>query len=159
MKMKTAVIYASSHGTAEKVAEKIQNGLGGEGISTINLKTNKNIDLSLYDNVVIGGSIHAGSVQGCVKEFCKKNMVDLLQKKIALYVCAMNEPEYEQELKGAFPEMLFNYAICKKVVGGEFNFDKMNFLERVIVKKVSGISETTEKIDHSAIDEIVAAMK
>lgn len=157
--MKTAVIYASSHGTTEKVAEKIKTGLGENGIVTFNLKTNKNIDLSLYDNIVIGGSIHAGSVQGSVKEFCKKNMVDLLQKRVALYVCAMNEPEFEQELKGAFPEMLYNYAICKKVVGGEFNFDKLNFLERIIVKKVSGISESVEKINNSAIDEIISSLK
>jgi menaquinone-dependent protoporphyrinogen oxidase len=157
--MKTAVIYASSHGTTEKIAGKIKTGLGENATATFNLKTNKNIDLSLYDNIVIGGSIHAGSVQGSVKEFCKKNMVDLLQKRVALYVCAMNEPEFEQELKGAFPEMLYNYAICKKVVGGEFNFEKLNFLERIIVKKVSGISESVEKINNSAIDEIIDSLK
>jgi menaquinone-dependent protoporphyrinogen oxidase len=157
--MKTAVIYATSHGTTEKVAQKIKLGLGENGIVTFNLKTNKTIDLSPYENIVIGGSIHAGSVQGSVRDFCKKNMVDLLQKRVALYVCAMNEPEYEQELKSAFPEILYNYAVCKKVVGGEFNFEKMNFLEKIIVKKVSGISETVEKIDNAAIEEIVTSLK
>ncbi len=157
--MKTAVIYATSHGTTEKVAQKIKSGLGENGIVTFNLKTNKTIDLSPYENIVIGGSIHAGSVQGSVRDFCKKNMVDLLQKRVALYVCAMNEPEYEQELKSAFPEILYNYAVCKKVVGGEFNFEKMNFLEKIIVKKVSGISETVEKIDNAAIEEIVTSLK
>ena len=137
--MRTAIIYATSHGTTAKVAEIIKErlisknserniagnidentieNLQDDKINIFNLKQNINIDLSLFDTVIIGGSIHAGNIQGSVKEYCKKNLVELLQKKVALYICAMNKPEYETELKNAFPELLYNHALAKEVVGG-----------------------------------------
>jgi len=150
--MRTTIIYATSHGTSEKVANLIKEKHKNCETTLFNLKEGKTIDLSLYDNIIIGGSIHAGSIQSSVKEFCKKNLVELLQKRLALYVCAMNEPEFESELKNAFPELLYNHAYVKEVVGGEFLFDKMNFIEKMLVRNISGIKETTSKINHSKID-------
>lgn len=152
--MKTAIIFASSHGTTEKVAQQIQAELGSNTV-LINLKQTKTIDLAPFDTVVIGGSIHAGQMQGRVKSFCKKNLVELLKKRVALYVCGMNEPEFEIQLSNAFPELLRKHAITSKCVGGEFLFEKMNFLEKLIVKKVSGISQCVSKIDEPKIMELV----
>ncbi len=169
--MRTAIIYATSHGTTGKVVNIIKERLTAnktkedniencpEGSITIfNLKQNNNIDLSIYDTIILGGSIHAGNIQGCVKEFSKKNLVDLLEKRVALFVCAMNKPEYETELKNAFPEILYNHAISKEVVGGEFLFDKMNFIEKMLVRNISGIKETTSKIDDSKIEALCQSL-
>ncbi len=151
--MKTAIIYATTHGTTEKVAQQIEKQLGNSQL--FNLKQIKNIDLSQFDQVVIGGSIHAGQIQSRVKNFCKLNMVDLLQKRVALYVCGMNEPEFETELSNAYPELLRKHAITSKVVGGEFLVDKMNFIERFLVRKISGVSQTVSKIDEGKVSELV----
>ena len=153
--METAIIYASSHGTTEKIARQIQDGLGDDSTRLINLKETRTVDLSLFDTLIIGGSIHAGQMQGRVKTFCKKNMVDLLQKRVGLFMVGMNEPEFETEFNNAFPELLRNHAITSKCVGGEFLFEKMNFLEKLIVKKVSGISQNISKIDENKIAELV----
>jgi menaquinone-dependent protoporphyrinogen oxidase len=153
--MKTAIIYATTHGTAEKVAQRIQAELGVSSSQLFNLKASKIIDLSQFEQVVIGGSIHAGQVQSRVRDFCKRNMVDLLQKRVALFICAMNEPEFETELNSAFPELLRKHAISCKVVGGEFLLEKMNFIERFIVKKVSGVSQPVSKIDENKILSLV----
>lgn len=157
--MKTAIIYASSHGTSEKVAKQIQKGLGADSTSLINLKETKAADLNPFDTLIIGGSIHAGQMQGRVKTFCKKNMVDLLQKRVGLFMVGMNEPEFENEFKNAFPELLRNHAITSKCVGGEFLFEKMNFFEKLIVKKVSGVTENISKIDENKIAELVSEVK
>jgi len=66
--MKTAVVFASSHGTTEKAAEMLKEKLQGE-VELIDLKKNSNPDIEGYDAVIIGGSIHAGSFQGKVKRF------------------------------------------------------------------------------------------
>ncbi|MDP3451937.1 MAG: flavodoxin domain-containing protein [Bacteroidales bacterium] len=153
--MKRAVIYATTHGTTEKVANYIQTSTGPEKTTLFNLKSNPPSDLSEYSHIIIGGSIHAGSIQTKVKDFCKKNMIDLLEKRVSLFICAMNRPEYESEIKNAFPDLLYNHADSKIVVGGEFLFDKMNFIEKLIVKKVSGINETVSKIDYSAVDDLL----
>ncbi|HPD95089.1 MAG TPA: flavodoxin domain-containing protein [Tenuifilaceae bacterium] len=154
--MKTAIVYDTSHGTTEKVANMIASF--NSSIEIFNLKENKNVNLDGFDQVIIGGSIHVGKIRRRVKEFCLKNLDKLLQKRVGLYLCAMNEPEYENELKLAFPEELRNHAVIKKVVGGEFLFDRMNFLERFIVKKISGINETTSKLDEKGIMQIVDEM-
>ena len=156
--MKTAIIFATSHGTTEKVAKQIQSELGDRA-QLFNLKETKTVDLSQFEQVVIGGSIHAGQMQGRVKKFCKQNLVDLLQKRVALYMVGMNEPEFETEFNNAFPELLRNHAIIRKTVGGEFIFEKMNFIERLIVKKVSGISQNVSKIDDEKIKELVNDLK
>lgn len=155
--MKTAIIYATTHGTTEKVAQQIEKQLGNAQL--YNLKQTKNIDLSQFDQVVIGGSIHAGQIQSSVKNYCKQNMVDLLQKRLALYLCGMNEPDYETELSNAYPELLRKHAITSKVVGGEFLFDRMNFIEKFLVKKISGVSQTVSKIDEGKIVEFVDQIK
>jgi menaquinone-dependent protoporphyrinogen oxidase len=157
--MKTAIIYASSHGTTGKVAMLIQDGLGADSTRLINLKETNAVDLSLFDILIIGGSIHAGQMQSRVKTFCKKNMVDLLQKRVGLFMVGMNEPEFENELNNAFPELLRNHAITSKCVGGEFLFEKMNFFEKLIVKKVSGITENFSKINEDKIAELVSEIK
>ncbi|HRX31551.1 MAG: flavodoxin [Bacteroidales bacterium] len=154
--MKTAIVYDTSHGTTEKVANMIASF--NSSIEIFNLKENKNVNMDEFDQVIIGGSIHVGKIRRRVKEFCLKNLDKLLQKRVGLYLCAMNEPEYENELKLAFPEELRNHAVIKKVVGGEFLFDRMNFLERFIVKKISGINETTSKLDEKGIMQIVDEM-
>lgn len=153
--MKTAIIYASSHGTTAKVAAQIQNGLQAEHTRLINLKETQAVDLSLFDTVIIGGSVHAGQMQGRVKKFCKKNLLDLLQKRVGLFMVGMNEPEFENEFNNAFPELLRKHAIVSKCVGGEFLFEKMNFFEKLIVKKVSGITQNISKIDENKIAELV----
>jgi len=157
--METAIIYASSHGTTEKIARQIQDGLGDDSTRLINLKETRTVDLSLFDTLIIGGSIHAGQMQGRVKTFCKKNMVDLLQKRVGLFMVGMNEPEFETEFNNAFPELLRNHAITSKCVGGEFLFEKMNFFEKLIVKKVSGITENISKINEDKIAELVSEVK
>ena len=81
--MKTAVIYASSHGTTEKVATQIANEL--PNTDTINLKKQSKIDLDMYTHIVIGGSIHAGQIQG-VKAFAKT--IWLFLKSILDYLFA-----------------------------------------------------------------------
>ena len=157
--MQTAIIYASSHGTTEKVAKQIQHELGAENAHLFNLKSTKTIDLSQFDTLVIGGSIHAGQMQGKVKRFCKNNMVDLLQKRVGLFMVGMNEPEFENEFNNAFPELLRKHAITSKCVGGEFLFEKMNFIEKLIVKKVSGITNNISKINEEKISELVYDIK
>lgn len=156
--MKTAIIFASSHGTTEKVAQQIQAELGSNTV-LINLKQTKTIDLAPFDTIVIGGSIHAGQMQGRVKSFCKKNLVELLKKRVALYMCGMNEPDFETEFSNAFPELLRKHAITSKCVGGEFLFEKMNFIEKFIVRKVSGVDTNVAKINEDRVKELINDLK
>lgn len=149
--MKAAVIFMSSHGTTRKAVEILSQNLGGS-VDLINLKENPNPGLTGYDGVIVGGSIHAGSVQKNIRQFIDRNKEILLTKKIGLFLCCMYEGDLAQkQFETAFPQDLREKAQAIGLFGGEFIFSTMNFIERQIVKKVSGITSDVSKIDSDAI--------
>ncbi len=152
--MNTIIVYASTHGTTEKVAKIISEKLEGEN-TLVNLKKNKNIDLNPYEQIIIGGSIHAGMLQKRVRKFCEKNMSILLQKRVGLFISCMDDNKAPEQFERAFPITLRSHALSCKTTGGEFRMDKMNFIERAIVKKVAGVTESVNNIKNDQIDEFV----
>ena len=89
--MKTAIVYATSHGTTEKVANMIASSIANTEL--LNISKSKKVDLTQYQQVIIGGSIHAGSIQRKVKNFCQQNLAQLLKMRVGIFICAMNEPD------------------------------------------------------------------
>ena len=157
--MSVLLVYASSHGCTKTSAEILKEKIGSE-ITMINLKKEQSPDLPDFDTVIIGGSIHAGQIQKAVKTFCSKNIETLKQKTIGLYLCCMYEGEKAKEqFRNAFPPELTEHAKAKGLFGGEFDFEKMNFAERLIVKKVSGIKESVSKINKKAITKFASEIK
>jgi menaquinone-dependent protoporphyrinogen oxidase len=157
--MKSAIFYATNHGTTAKVAKKIQIGIGIENTELFNLKYIKKIDLSQYDKILIGGSIHAGSIQKRVSRFCKEHTFELVQKPLGLFLCCMDKEQASLEFDSVYPELLRNHAKSKKIMGGEFLFDKMNFIEKFLIKKISGVTSTKLMIEEGKIAEMVEEMR
>ena len=157
--MRTAVVYASNHGTTEKVAQNIKEGLGEEKAQLFNLKKDKNFDVFQFDQIIVGGSIHAGQIQKRVKQFLEKYTQELLQKRLGLFLCCMHEDEAENQFNRVFPEKLRSHAISKKIMGGEFLFEKMNFVEKALIKKIAGVQESVSKINHNEIETFVKEIK
>lgn len=147
--MKTLIIYATKHGSTKKYAEILLEKLTGR-VDLYNVKDKKSPELSQYDNVIIGGSIYMGRVQKELSEFTAKHLNILKDKRVGLYICCMNKSEAEKQLNSAFPQELLKCAIAKGSFGGEFNFKKMNFLERFLIKIVSK-SLSKEKTEEASL--------
>ncbi|MFA7043647.1 MAG: flavodoxin domain-containing protein, partial [Bacteroidales bacterium] len=104
--MKTIIIYATHHGTTETVAHLIWSKLDSQSTELVNIKKAKHLDLNDYDVVIIGSSIHAGHNQISIRNFCKKNMPELLEKHLGLFLCCMMEgKEATLNLQNAYPEI------------------------------------------------------
>lgn len=158
MTMKTIVIYATSHGCTRKAVDELAQKLSGE-ISTVNLNENPSPTVNEFDRVIIGGSIHAGQIQKKVRHFCETRLDALSSKEIGLFICCMYEPEVaREELQNAFPEELHQMAKTEAIFGGEFNFEKMNFVEKMLVRKIAHVNESVSNIDHEAIDRFARRM-
>jgi len=156
--MKIAIIYASKYGTTEKVAYSIADKLKETNeIELFSLKKDPRPDVSTFETVIIGSSIYAGQASKKMKTFCKENESLLLQKKIGLFICGMppDKEHQEKELKDAFPEVLLKKSEIASFLGGEFLFEQMNFFERMIIKKITKITDTVHQIDRDAIGEFV----
>lgn len=149
----TVILYMTKHGTTRKVAEMIKLKLASSNVTLIDLSEVKNPDISKYNTIIIGGSIHAGMIQKRIKNFCKTNMELLMDKRLGLYLCCMSKGDKTiLQLNDAYPEELQDHAECTQLMGGEYLFEKMNFMERAIVKKISGYTETKSEIDYPAIE-------
>jgi menaquinone-dependent protoporphyrinogen oxidase len=150
--MKTLIVYCSSHGTTEKAVRLLSEWMEGE-VLAVDLKRDKILfDVNEFDFVVVGGSIHAGSIQGKVRQFIGKHYDVLMTKKVALFLCCWHDGQTAiEQFNDAFPEELRNVSVANGIFGGEFLVSKMNFLERQIVKKVSNITTDTSNLDTTAI--------
>ncbi len=156
--MKTLIIYATKYGCTEKCASALSKKLMGK-VELCNLKTGNIPNLSEYDKVIIGGSIYIGNIQKEVRAFCSTNLNVLKDKKIGLFICAMQKDDaIETEINTAFPQELLDRAIAREYFGGEFIFKNMNFLDRMIVKKVSKIDKDTSNIIEVNIDRLSQLM-
>ena len=151
--MKTAIVYMSKHGTTEKVVHIISEHLPYQSYNVFNLRDNNNPDITGYDFVIIGGSIHAGMIQKRVKQFCINNASLLLTKKVALFLCCMEVGEKATvQFTNAYPVELREHAFYTGLMGGECLTDKMNFLERRLVRAVVGGPEKYPKLNEKAIN-------
>ena len=158
MNANTLIIYASRHGCAEKCARDLAGRLRGS-VETIALGKGKPGNLAAYDTVVVGGSIRAGKIQKSVRAFCDRNLETLKGKRFGLFLCCMEEGEKaDRQFADAFPAELIARATAKGLFGGEFDFKKMGWLERAIVRKVAKIDASVSKIKSEAVAVFAAAM-
>lgn len=135
--MKFLILFASKYGASEKCANLLSEKLNGH-VTVINLKENKNINLSDYDKIIVGASVYAGNVQAEIKNFCSTNSSLLLSKPFALFLSCMSDDKEEinSYIQKSFSNELINHATAIDSLGYEFNFSKMNFFERQIIKMV-----------------------
>lgn len=157
--MKTLIVFMSTHGCTIKIAHQIAGQLTGE-VNLHNLSISPFINLNKYDRVIIGGSIHAGKIQRRITQFCEKNLNELLQKEVGLYICCMYEGDVAaQQMKQAFPAELHKHAKTEAIMGGEFLFEKMNMFERFLVKKITNTKHSVHKIDLKMVQDFTRTME
>lgn len=145
--MKVAVIFATKYGFTEKCAELLSEGVKCE-TKLINLKKEKAGELDNYDLIVLGSSVYAGKIQKEMIDFIGAEKEKLITKKIALFSCNMHQGEEgEKQLKNIFPKEIYDNSFFSVSFGGKFDFNKMNFLEKVIVKKIAKVEKDVENIE------------
>lgn len=144
---KVLIVYASSRGTTTKAVQLLNEELDG-AITIFQLKNNSQINASSYDAIILGSSIHAGQVQAKMKKFIAANKQILLNKRLGLFLCCMEQGVIaEEQFNHAFPEELRQHSIANGLFGGELIFANMNFFERFIIKKKAGTSEDMTTFD------------
>ncbi|MDD2484172.1 MAG: flavodoxin domain-containing protein [Eubacteriales bacterium] len=143
--MKTLIAYGTKYGCTKKIASLLSEKLSGE-VDLFDL-SEKGLDLSLYDTVLIGGPLYAGRVAKQVSGFCKENMSALKEKRLGFFLCGMGDEETARKsFEPSFTAALISSAVSTAYLGGAYDFSQMNFPERFIVKKISGCDQSQTKI-------------
>jgi menaquinone-dependent protoporphyrinogen oxidase len=149
--MNTLIIYDSRHGTAGECADILTSLLPGS-VTVYKLGSPAPVpDLDAYDEIIIGGSIKAGSLQKSVKQYCASERSRLLRKKLGLFLCALTPPAQAVTYLSQYPEDLLGHAAAKDCFGGALRYERMNMLERFIMKKISKSPVNIEQINRDRI--------
>jgi len=119
------------------------------------LEDNSKPSLEKYNIIVLGGPIYAGKLLASVQKYISENAPLLLTKPLAIFTCGMNAPDYDLQLANAFPENLKKHSFFKGTLGGEYDFDKLNWFERFLVKSISGVKISSKHYKIEEIDRLV----
>lgn len=151
--MKTAIVYKSRHGTTAKVAMLVAAKLKKDHVEIFNLQDDSQPDLSEFERIIVGGSIHVGNIQRGLRIFCEDYKEVLLDKELGLFICCMDPDEgiRKLEFERAFSAELREHSRASGIMGGEFLFEKMNFLEKLAVQKIAKKEKSVSEIDLEAV--------
>lgn len=156
----TLIVFASNHGAVEKCARELFRLLDGK-VDICNLNQREYVpDLSKYDTVIIGGSIHSGKIQDEISEFCGHHLDILASKRLGLFIsCLYSGEKAQQQLNSAFPEALNQRAIARDYFGGEVDSMKLSFWERIITNQMIENEDLVVKLSKERIDRFAEKMK
>jgi len=148
--MKSIILYESKTGTTKKCAEILKETNPESKL----IKLSNFVDqVDDYDTFVLLTPIYMGGINKKVKKFLLKNQEKLLTKKMIILICSMNAEEQENTIIRNFNEEIRNHASIVHV-GGAYNFDKLNFLYKFIIKKMTGTTKDVDEIKYEVISKI-----
>ncbi len=157
--MRTLIAYRTKYGTAAACARTLAEKIGGE-TALADLADARDVNLREYDVVIIGGSIYAGKLQRKVVSFCEKNRRILLQRPVGIFLCCLYEGEEAiLQLQSAFPDWLLAHAFARALPGGEVHYDRLTFLDRLLVRSLPHRTGDFSRMRPEALDELAAAAK
>lgn len=157
--MATLIVYGTKYGSTEKFASLIKDSLSDEAVTVINLKQNKNIDLSGYDTVIVGGSVYAGQLRKEVVKFCEKHEQALLTKKLGLFIsCGFTPPKSDEQLQVVYSETLINHATAIGALGGEIIIDTLKPMDKFLITKMMKMTEDVVNSFDEVIKEFVTTL-
>ena len=156
--MDTLIAFSSRYGTSEKVAALLSERLKEDGtIRVQNVVEQPDVDWDTVDHVIVGSSIRMGAIQGEMKEWLKAHEAELLARPLGLYLCAgtPTESERRRELEEAYNDELRTHAYFVEVVGHGYDFKRMGFLDKAIVRMMAKQSESSLDLDEEKLERLV----
>lgn len=151
----TIIVYASRHGTTAEYAKRLMKLLDGNvDLCSLDERGKSMPDMSFYDTIVIGGSIHYGKNSKLIVSFVKNNIDLLITRRLGLFVTSYYDGERAlQQLSNAYPKELLEKAVVADFFDGELLYQKLNFFEKIVAKVVLKAEELDPIIEKSKVIE------
>lgn len=120
--MKSMILYTTKSGATKECAELLASRLGcpAYDITQINTKA----DVSACDTIILGTGVRMGKIYKPAKDFIRKNMDVLLDKKIAIFFCNAYADTFQKAMESNLPQELIEHAVSVKSFGGKPPFTK-----------------------------------
>lgn len=137
--MKVLIVYGTKYGCTKKCAEILKSYLPGE-VAVISAKAAP-ASLKSYDVVFIGGSVYMGKMRKEVIRFCSQNKIELMNKRLGIFVCCYTPNGTEGFIETLFPKEILSHASYVTCVGGEMNYEKMSVIYRKMFQALNRIDD------------------
>jgi len=144
MGKKALIVYGTRYGATKSTSEEIAKVLQEEGleVKVVNARKEKVKDISPYDLIIVGSGMQMGKWTGEPENLLNEFQKELVNKKVAIFVSSAAQAliEYEkktEEIENNRKQYLEEKAakynlqpISMIILGGVWDFNKMNFLFR-----------------------------
>jgi menaquinone-dependent protoporphyrinogen oxidase len=151
--MNAIVVFDTKHGSSADVAARIAERLGeGSRLVFLGDRGAERVDLSDCELVVLGGPVYAGSWSKRAAAFARLREAELAGKKFAYFLVGMVPGDGTEAASRTLPPALADAAAASAKFGGAYRWSSLNFLERLIIKAVSGKGGDIEATDWAAVD-------
>lgn len=152
--LKTLILYSSRYGTTEKCVKLLASEIKGS-VDIVNINKDVLKELQAYDNVIVGGSIYAGTLNKEVKKYIEDNAGLLKSKNIGLFLCCQDKSKALEEFMTLnFPVWMIEKAFSREHLGHEIKLEAMNLFEKGLLKYIMKVKKSYSQIDNEAISRL-----
>lgn len=163
-----AVVYGTTEGQTAKIAQRIA-GVGrlhGHRVDVVHLAdVDPSFDLSAYDGVVVGASIHEGSHQRYVYRWLIANQAALTGVPTAAFtvclaICSVNQDEQVEAraFSGLYEQRTGWKPDVSAVFAGALMYSEYHWLVRMVMKSIArrggGSTDTSHDTEYTDWTEV-----
>jgi len=147
--MKSIILYESKAGCTKKCADYILKSHEAD----LGLISFFREDLNNYENIVLMTPVYMGKVNKKFKELLTRKKDLLLTKRVIIVIIGMNHEAFDSMVKQNIDKEMREHA---EIIygGGAYNLEKLNFIDRRILKSVTGVTKSSEHINYENLDKI-----
>ncbi len=157
-------VYFTKTGVTEDVMMRLKDALG---MQTYNLKENIEVRLNDAEKIVIGTPIYVGMIPKKVVHFINQNKTEILNKELSIYIIGGEQPKDYQALFNVsnIDPAILQHASHIIYCGGEFRYDKLNFVSRSLLKMVhkkkakEAQNDTMPSLNNQAIEKLIEVLE
>lgn len=158
--MSCAIIYTTKYGATQEVAARIAADLTKAQVEAEAVEVSPKLPLPEAQTIVVGAPIYAGSAPGRITNYLEAHRDKLLSRRVFIFLsCLYEGTRAEQQLADAFPSWLVAHSSGNYFAGGRVDFSKLGFLDRLIMKKVAGVSEDVDRLNPQEIERLVESVR
>jgi menaquinone-dependent protoporphyrinogen oxidase len=148
------IAYRTRYGTTERYARLLAERLPGES-RLADLRHASRLSPGDYGLILLGSPIYGGTILPGLGSFCERHREELLSRPVGLFICCLYEGERARaQLDSAFPDWLSLHAFGRWVLGGEVRLDRLNLLDRFLVRRLIRVQRDIAKMRPEAVDPI-----
>lgn len=140
--MKTLILYATKTGATKKCATLLSSYL--EKADMLDINEIKSVDITHYDQMIIGSYVRIGMVDKKIKKFIIQNKEILKEKCTSIFLCCGFDENMKQYFHDNIPSDLLEKLITYDSFGGELDLIKQKGIDKLIVKMVMKANPSRE---------------